>query len=452
MRFSPDRFFFPNSYESGLINVTFLGLIAVLVSKWIIAIYFLALILYILAKKSNRSSDNLLLFLSVLVPFELIARVLSLHPVIPTEVGKYIFLVLGLWVLVSPEFKRYKFILYFFLVLSVFGFLHGEFSFYYWRYVVLFNYSGLFGIFSLFVIALSKMFSSDGLKRALVGIFSQGWLLVLVLFLFFNERYSNFEFRLAANNIFSGDYGSNQVATILGFTAVIPFLSYFTRLNLKVSLIVVVVSVIQFSWSLMTFSRGGIITAFSSLILVYILWLRRVGFNAKRFATVALISTSMLVFLVFINDFTDNNLLLRYQGHSNGTIQGHKLLTMNQFTNGRFDIMLSDLSMFSENIWFGTGIGLSPLERLSHGFTVEVAPHIEFSRLLAEQGLLGLVLLILSIVIVWKTYSFSDEKYLFIGLTIISILSLSHSATRTSLPVICLFMAMSTSQIIRTDK
>ena len=101
------------------------------------------------------------------------------------------------------------------------------------------------------------------------------------------------------------------------------------------------------------------------------------------FVAIILISTSIWV----ANEISDGNLLLRYQGETEGTLSGKKTKDLNTITTSRYSNFEGDWILFNQYP-LGVGAGASRFLRNSLD---GVASHIEFSRLLAEHGYLGLI-------------------------------------------------------------
>jgi O-antigen ligase len=92
-------------------------------------------------------------------------------------------------------------------------------------------------------------------------------------------------------------------------------------------------------------------------------------------------------YLIFpaLDDFTGGALANRFQNTS---------------LTGRETILQSDLQIWSQNLLFGVGPGLSTFSRGT--FYRESASHTEFSRLLAEHGLFGLFALLMLAIMGWQ--------------------------------------------------
>ena len=64
---------------------------------------------------------------------------------------------------------------------------------------------------------------------------------------------------------------------------------------------------------------------------------------------------------------------------------------------GRMDIYRIDFEIFKDNFFTGIGPGQGNEAREQYGYGKTVAAHVEYSRMLAEHGILGLISLILLI-------------------------------------------------------
>ncbi|NDC25403.1 MAG: O-antigen ligase domain-containing protein, partial [Proteobacteria bacterium] len=67
-----------------------------------------------------------------------------------------------------------------------------------------------------------------------------------------------------------------------------------------------------------------------------------------------------------------------------GTASGYAEKDLDKITSGRSDIFIYDIETWLEHPLLGVGAGASPYFRLEKE-GVWTAPHIELSRLLAEQ-------------------------------------------------------------------
>jgi O-antigen ligase len=244
-------------------------------------------------------------------------------------------------------------------------------------------------------------------------------------------------FLLGAQTSTSGEFGSNQVATVLGLgfflTSIAWILNWKITSNKTFDSLLSLLFLLQ---GLFTFSRGGMIGgAIAFIFFLYFLILKSgnkivIPVFIKRFSIPIVII--FIATIVYANNLTGGKLLLRYQGETEGTLLGSREKNINSMTSNRNIIFLSDLELWWENPFLGAGAGTSKYMRNEATGT---AAHIELSRLLAEHGLPGLMIFIL---ILYTGYTYLKEKDGFvkafkISFFVLAIFTTFHSATRTFL-------------------
>jgi O-antigen ligase len=126
--------------------------------------------------------------------------------------------------------------------------------------------------------------------------------------------------------------------------------------------------------------------------------------------------TTILV-LPFLDNFTSGKLSARFE-----TIE----------TTGRTEIAESDLRMWERNPFLGVGIGMSMFRE-----TGWKAAHTEFTRLVAEHGVLGLFALLFLLFAGWrrlKTTPRTEDKAMIAGMLGWSMLFMADKAMRLAAP------------------
>ena len=117
---------------------------------------------------------------------------------------------------------------------------------------------------------------------------------------------------------------------------------------------------------------------------------------------------------------------------------------MNEFTTGRYNILKNDIDIWNDNFFFGTGIGQSPKFRKNYEVDYVIS-HVEFSRLLAEHGVFGLLIVIVFLILIIKSISVRKDtlnKSFVIFCLTMSVLTTFHGAMRTGLSPILFGFAM----------
>lgn len=270
-----------------------------------------------------------------------------------------------------------------------------------------------------------------------------------------NPDFSEYEFKLGAEFATAGGFGSNQVATILGLGLFLVFVFWINKWELfknnQLTLLLLAAFGIQ---GLLTFSRGGMIGAVVGIITISIVYSissakAKTIFKVPKisgFLLAAIISITSLFYIA--NEITGGVLELRYSGETNATLRGTQEKSLDVLTTNRFGIFMADLDVWQDYFVFGAGVGGSQILR-SEEMGMEVAAHVELSRLLSEHGLLGLTYFIILLVIGFRVFNNrGNPKYtaLLFSLFILAVYTTFHAATRTFLTP--LLIGLSTVKII----
>lgn len=196
-------------------------------------------------------------------------------------------------------------------------------------------------------------------------------------------------FRTQSNFITSGGSFPVQVSLQLAFGAVSSF--YFA-VNEKKSkflfLIMILVAIWLISQSLFTFSRSGLYAAVATiLVLLFHTFIKRR--NIKRFSLYLIGIGFILVFVIFpfLDEYTSGILSLRYSELG---------------TSGRDVLARVDIQTFKDHPWFGVGLGQSSKYHLMAGYYGSA--HTEYSRMLAEHGVFGLLSLAIMVGLAMKGF------------------------------------------------
>ena len=434
------NFLFYGNKISLLLFHVFIGLIFSFTKFSFVVYIYMMIILFFIEKKQNRVI-LIPLLLALFIPFELIGRILNAFPYIPSESYKYFSIFL---LLTSPFFTNIRFrknlhigiLLFVALIPSFFMF---EFSFDNFRYKFIYNcfsyISLIFGIMFFSNISLNK---SHILKILSFFIFNCIPLFVVVFILSPEIESEQFSILLAQNQ-FSGNISSNQLSTVLSCAAFILIILNMNRLYI-INLYFDFVIIFSFiSWSFLTFSRGGIVSAFISFVFFYLVYV----FDKKNYFTVkGLIKNLSLLFVILltyflVNNLTEGYLKLRLAGETQGTYLGYKDSSIDNITAGRFSIILSDIEMFKDNLLTGVGPGQSSELRKKYGF-INAAPHTEITRMLAEHGAIALISIFIiffyTLSIIYKNYKIKNGyASILVFFYFIAVLNSMHSATRTGI-------------------
>jgi hypothetical protein len=367
--------------------------------------------------------------------FDVIARMAKTSPFIPYELSKYLLLPLltyGLF-LASKSWNR-GYLMLLTIIPAFFYDFSGK-----TELSDLINY----GIGPL-ILALSVAFFTDkkmnmDILLTCLRMFLYTSLMALAFAFIKTPEYDKIEFTLAANFQTSGGFGSNQVANVLGLGAIVMFIHFFYNKSLtgyrSLDLTILGLFMLQ---ALLTMSRGGVFTAILAAI-AFVFFLPKISsensvvkINKGRVFTYLIIFSIVASGVFFYVDYISGNVLsMRYKGETIGTQAGVKDKSLTTFTSNRFDLVISELDMWYDYPITGVGIGAS--KHLRPEYTnVITSSHTEFSRLLADHGLPGLIFLIvwLSIYFYVNKKNKGVDRALLLTLFIVAFFTSTHSAMR----------------------
>lgn len=347
------------------------------------------------------------------------------------ETGKYaviLFLVFGM---LSGRFKQafsIQYLSYLFLLLIGIVFTQvpeGESL----RKNVLFNLSGpvVLGIsaFYFFQRPIDLKVLMNALYFMLLPLFS------MIIYLYFRTPdLSEIVFGGEANFATSGGFGPNQVATAIGLGMFILAVFILSKYKLTGYLVLDSIFLIYFSYrGLLTFSRGGIIASFITLILFSLFFIihKRVSLNII-FKYLFTAGFFILAIWLYTSNITGGMLNNRYTGKNARGVQ-------KDITTGRLDILELQVDNFLDNP-LGIGVGNGKYERLKRIEHVTGASHNEVGRLLEEHGLIGFFLLLLLLIVPLFNFFRGNflQKAFIISFYVTWFLTINHSAMRIALP------------------
>lgn len=225
-----------------------------------------------------------------------------------------------------------------------------------------------------------------------------------------------------SNDVTSGGFGPNQVSSILGLGVLLSLLYVFSEERSKIlRLFVFIIGIVLAMQSALTFSRGGLLSAFGALFVAMIFLFR----NRQSRFVLMLGSAIFLIITVswiipWLDNFTEGAIVARFTDLE---------------TSGRDLILQADFLAFLDNPVFGVGPGAS---RYYHALLFRSArAHTEFSRMLAEHGLFGLGSLIMLFFMIFqqlRTYESPLTKAIGYSFITWSFLFMFHAGMRLAAP------------------
>ena len=254
---------------------------------------------------------------------------------------------------------------------------------------------------------------------------------MLSLLYFKTPNFKDISFGGAANFETSGGYGPNQVATLLGLGVFIVAIQLFYKKRIFFLFFIDILLVLYLIFrGLLTFSRGGMLTAFIALAVFSFFYIASKEDKFKSIVKyVGLVGLFGIALWVYTSNITGGMLSNRYTNKNAAGISKKDVST------GRLDLFKTELDAFLDNPFFGIGVGGGKYHRLEI-LEKEVASHNEMSRLLGEHGMIGVFVLFLLIIVPIRNLfnqpflarAFLSAFFLFWFLTI------NHSAMRIAFP------------------
>ena len=380
--------------------------------------------------KSENKRNEAIFWSAYLVGGEVLFRMAG--GMVFHELPKYsvlAFLFLGLFIESKKHHISVSYLIYILLLLIGIAFIDIPFNESI-RTAIAFNLSGpvLLGVASIYFYKRKITLST-----ILEVLFIAGLPIISMLsFLYFKTpNFEEITFGGAANTKASGGFGPNQVATLLGFGVFIfaVFLFFRKRVFFLLFVDVFIFMYLVFR-GLITFSRGGMLTAFIAItifVFYYIAASKDKLKNTVKYGVIIVLSGVAL--WIYTSNLTSGMLENRY---TNKNAAG---ITKDDITTGRIDLFKSELSNFYEHPFFGIGVGGSKYERMEEEGIV-AASHNEMSRLLSEHGMIGLFILILLLVkplqhILRQPLIFRAFLSAFL---VFWFLTINHSAMRVAFP------------------
>lgn len=376
-----------------------------------------------------------LMFFSYLISFEVLDRMAKTSPFIPYELGKYFLVLMGFLGILSLGVRSRKgFWMALLITPALFYDLSGQRKFF---DIVNYYFAPL--AVGLGITFADRMIITKVQLNQILKLIWLGCLTSLVFTFIKTPDLDDITFSLEAQFNTTGGHSSNQVSTILGLGMFLSFYSSFKRYKFSGSRLFDLMILGGFAFQgLLSFSRGGMMVGAAGILLLIFLPDNKVKQNGFVRGNKSILIGVIAIFALYgvfevANNVTGGNLLLRYQGETQGTLLGRKEVTVDHFVSGRLGIFEKDINLWLNH--FFTGVGCGSSRYLRDLDKVGVAAHVELSRLLADHGLLGVVFSVLFFVNLpiksWLINKESNYRTILFILIVIAILTTFHAAMRT---------------------
>lgn len=240
-----------------------------------------------------------------------------------------------------------------------------------------------------------------------------------------------------SNYATSGGYGPNQISTVMGFGAFLLCTRVFMIKSRVVNVIDTLLFVLMSYRAIITFSRGGVITAVVCIIAFMIVLYQKQNKHQRSqiLKKIGVITGAFFLIFMFSAVMTKDLIIYRYMNRD----AAGKLET--DITTGRAQLIITELQGFYHHPVIGVGVGKAK-EFRSEETGVETASHNEISRLLSEHGLLGLVAALILIFVPLLFWLKFRNNYYFLAFLAFWFLTINHSAMRIALPAFIYGLAL----------
>lgn len=186
-------------------------------------------------------------------------------------------------------------------------------------------------------------------------------------------------FATASSWIRSGDFGANQVSNVLSLGALAGILLLILLPQAKgARLVIALLTVAMVVQGILTFSRGGLYSLILAGLAFGLHLLTTPGARGRFLLLIA--AFSALVFGViypWLNELSTGAVTVRFQDLD---------------TTGRLQLAQADLMAFQDSPITGAGVGGSSAYH-EYVLGADIGAHTEYTRLLAEHGLFGILIM-----------------------------------------------------------
>jgi hypothetical protein len=175
----------------------------------------------------------------------------------------------------------------------------------------------------------------------------------------------------------------------LGAFAVVWIL-FAARLTVTRRLALIAVALGLYAQSAMTFSRSGVIVTGISLAVAGLILLSGRQYRARTLVSLLALLLCFAILFPLMNSYTGGALLARFQ---------------RQDITNRDVLMWQDYEIWKANPFFGAGVGASSVMHWNR-----IASHTEYTRLIAEHGVLGVAALVMLLFLVYGRWRRCGER------------------------------------------
>ncbi|MUP41765.1 O-antigen ligase family protein [Gramella aestuarii] len=254
---------------------------------------------------------------------------------------------------------------------------------------------------------------------------------------FYTPSMDSVRISLSGNYAATAGFGPNQISTVFGLGCFLICTRLFTIRHKLINLVDIILLILMGYRAVITFSRGGVLTAIICVISFLIFFYYKQDAKRIEGTNLRIIGMAVIFALVwFISSLETGGLI--GNRYTNRDAAG-KL--KEDISTGRVELIETELTAFYKNPITGIGVGKGR-EYREENMGIEINTHNEISRLLSEHGILGvfaLAILIFVPVVFW--FKFQNNFY-FLAFVAFWFMTINHSAMRIALPAFIYGLAL----------
>lgn len=403
--------------------------------------------IYYIYKTKNRNNEALILSAYV-VGMEVLLRMTDGG--ILNEFGKYAVSIYLFFGIIYSGFSKNAFVYWIFLLLLIPGIILSVFSLNFdtdIRKAIIFNILGpvCLGICSIYCYQRKISFSR---LIEIIRSFSLPLITMVVYLFLYTPSVRDVITGTQSNFDTSGGFGPNQVSTVLGLGMFVFFVRLLLDSKTKLIQIINIGFVLMFTFrAIVTFSRGGVITAIVMVFLLLSVIYFKANSNIKPKIGLIILLSLLAGMGVWTYSSIETHGLINKR-YANEDALGRKKKSQ---LSGREVLMESELQMFIDNPILGIGVGKNK-ELRKEKTGIDLATHNEITRMLAEHGTLGIINLFILFLTPLILFINNRQNILALSFFAFWLLTINHAALRIAAPAFVYALSLLIVQIQIPEK
>ena len=410
-----------------------LGIVAYLFRP-IMMLYLAAIIPYFLLRIVNSTPNNrvkeVLIAAAYVAGAEVFFRMTKAYFLY--ETGKYLvifFIVIGLFY-DGFKNKAYPYVLFLLLLIPAILVSYENISYdVNFRKAVLFNLSGPLCLAFVSIYTYGKTLTYKDLLSVLNFVVYPIIAMTVYVILYRPDLRDTIT-NTASSSAASGGYGPNQVATALGLGIFILFSRLLIPYTKKgVHYLMMGFLVLMTFRGVLTFARGGILTAVIMIVAFLIIYFSYTSLKSKGSTILKLVGVVGVVGLIWMMSLAQTSGLIENRYTNKDALGREK----GDISTGRVKLISTEIEAFKTNPFLGIGVG-QVKSYFIREIGISLPTHNEVTRMLSEHGLFGVFALMILIIVPIFNNPLGLKNIYFYPLLLFWLLTISHSSMRIAAP------------------